>query len=303
MSKKGLIFNIQRLSIHDGPGIRTLVFMKGCPLRCLWCDNPEGQLMRPEILFSEIRCIKCWKCVDICPINAITKQGNAIKLNRNICNECGKCAEICYAEAIRIIGKWVIVEEVLNEVKKDTIFYEVSRGGVTVGGGEPTMQPEFVTQLLKACKEHGIDTAIETCGYTKWENLKKMLKHLDMIFYDIKHMDNEKHQILTGKPNELILENLKKLSQETVPIIVRIPVVPGYNDQEENIKSTAEFISKLGDSITRVELLPYHRLGISKYKQLGREYKLNDVKPPTKEKLQDIANIIEMYGLKIRIGG
>jgi pyruvate formate lyase activating enzyme len=303
MSIKGLIFNIQRYSIHDGPGIRTLVFMKGCPLRCLWCDNPEGQLMHPEILFSKARCIKCWKCVDACPVNAIAKQRDTIKIDRKTCNNCRKCAEICYAEAIRIAGKWVTVEEVLNEIKKDTVFYEVSHGGITVGGGEPTMQTEFVTQLLKACKEHGINTAIETCGYTKWKNLQKMLKYLDLIFYDIKHMDSEKHQILTGKPNELILENLKKLSRETVPIIIRIPLVPGYNDQEENIKSTANFVRKLGDNIVRVEILPYHRLGIAKYKQLGREYQLNDVKPLSKEQLQDVANIIEAYDLEVQIGG
>jgi len=303
MPVRGLIFNIQRYSIHDGPGIRTLVFMKGCPLRCLWCDNPEGQLMRPEVLFSEVRCIKCWKCVDICPVNAIVKRENTIEINRKICINCGKCAEVCYAEAIRLAGKWVTVEEVLKEIIKDIIFYEVSQGGVTVGGGEPTMQPEFTTQLLKACKEHGINTAIETCGYTKWENFQKMLKYLDLIFYDIKHMDSKKHQLLTGKPNELILENLEKLSRETVPIIVRIPLVPGCNDQKENIKSTAKFLSKLGGNIVRVEILPYHRLGITKYKQLGREYQLNNVKPPSKEKLQDVVNIMRTYSLEVQIGG
>jgi pyruvate formate lyase activating enzyme len=303
MNKLGLIFDIQRYSIHDGPGIRTLIFMKGCPLRCLWCDNPEGQMPYPEILFSNKLCIKCWKCTKICPVGSIKEEGGVIKIDRTTCTSCGKCAEICYAEAIKLVGQWMSVEDVLKVIERDYAFYKTSGGGVTLGGGEPTMQSDFASLLLKACKERGINTAIETCGYTKWENFEKMLKHLDLVYYDIKHMDSKIHEYLTGKPNELILENLRKLSQTNLPIIIRVPLIPGCNDQEVNIRRTAEFVSTLGNSIMRVEILPYHRLGMHKYEQLGREYKLKNLLPPSKEAINNAAKIFEAYGLTVQIGG
>jgi len=190
----GLIFDIQRYSIHDGPGIRTLVFMKGCPLRCLWCSNPEGQLSYPEIMYSAKKCIKCWECIKVCPSRAISKNNNSnINISRENCTNCGKCSSVCYSEALQLVGKYITVEETLRLIEKDETFYDVSNGGITLSGGEPLVQIEFVKELLKACKKEGINTAIETCGYAKWENIESIIDLIDVIFYDIKHMNPQRH--------------------------------------------------------------------------------------------------------------
>jgi len=292
----GLVFNIQRYSIHDGPGIRTTVFMKGCPLRCIWCSNSEGIKGHPEIFFKSSKCAKCGRCLEVCPVGASTMDGGEVKINRELCINCGKCTESCFYGARELVGKYMTVEEVLKEVEKDRPFYQRSSGGVTMTGGEPLFQPEFTTYFLKLCKEHALHTAMETCGFAEWKIIERALQYTDLLYYDIKHIDPDKHKVLTGVSNELIIENIKKVSKTAIPTIIRIPVVPGYNGSEVNIKATAKFVRELG-TIKEIELLPYHRLGMSKYKMLGLEYKLEHVQLPSWEQLQKLKKIIISYGL------
>ncbi len=300
----GLISGLQRFSIHDGPGIRTLVFTKGCPLRCLWCDNPETQLANQEISYRASRCIRCGECVKVCQAKAVrlSKRGRP-RINRRLCVACGRCTEACPSGAMTIIGQRMAAEQLLCEVEKDVAFYRNSGGGITIGGGEPAVQAEFVTTFLKICKgELGINTAVETSGYTRLDSLEQITLQADLIYYDIKHLDPAKHRELTGVPNDLILENLKKISQQDRQVIIRIPVIPGYNDSDDNMRETAKFIANLGRGIRGVELLPYHGYGISKYKQLGRRYRLKNPQPPSDEQLSNLKVIIETSGIKAKIG-
>jgi len=291
----GLIFDIQRYSIHDGPGIRTLIFMKGCPLKCLWCANPEGQLSYPEMMYSENKCIQCWECIKLCPLKAISKNNdNNISIDREVCNNCGKCSTECYSEALQFVGKYISNNEILRLIEKDRTFYDISNGGITLSGGEPLSQIKFVKELLKICKNKGINTAIETCGYTEWRNIKSIIGLVDTFFYDIKHMDPQKHLELTGVSNEIILQNLKKLSLLHPNIIVRFPLIPGYNDQEENLDLMVSFLNKL-DSIKKIEIMPYHRFGSIKYEHLGRYYELKKLKSfsKTSKEIQVVKQFLE----------
>ena len=300
---KGLIYDIQRFAIHDGPGIRTLVYMMGCPLKCLWCSTPQTQKSSPEILYIESKCEKCLRCVDECPIKAIKfSDKEKIEIDRKLCNTCGQCVDVCPNQALRIAGKQITVEELFQDLMKDNPFYRRSDGGVTIGGGEVTMQHEFVTALLKKCKEMYVHTAMETCGYVKWENLEKILEYIDLLYFDIKHMDSRIHKEITGVPNELILENAIKASKMR-PIIIRIPLIPGYNDSEENLLNTAKFATELGENLLRIELLPYHKFGTGIYEQLGRIYELKDVEPPSEECMLKKKELIESCGVKAQIGG
>lgn len=296
---KGLIFNIQRYSVHDGPGARTTVFFKGCPLRCLWCSNPESQKICPEIAYNSSKCIKCYRCVDACPNKAIyvKNKEDFITINRKLCNNCRGywCIEECYQGALELIGRYITVEDLLKEVKKDSLLYRNSGGGVTLSGGEPTSQPDFILHWIKRCRESGIHTVLDTCGYADWETMKKIIKNVNLVFYDIKHMDPVMHKKLTGVSNSEILKNAKLISEEQVPIVIRIPLIPGYNDSKENLEKTADFIKKVG--VKEVNLLPYHRLGIEKYKKLNKIYKLNEVLPPTDEYLQNIKEFFNSQGL------
>jgi pyruvate formate lyase activating enzyme len=299
----GLIFNIQRYSLHDGPGIRTVVFVKGCPLRCIWCDNPEGQRAYPEIVYFKERCIRCKACLKICPENALMIKDDEVKeVIRSKCTICGKCLDVCPSNALQRIGDYMTVNEVLGKVEKDSMFYQHSGGGITISGGEPTTQPEFVAELLKRCKEKHIHTAIETSGYTKWENMEKILGYVDLVLYDLKTMDPKKHKKFTGVSNELILENAMKISILQIPMVIRIPFIPTYNDNEENIRATALFARKL-NVVKEIDLLPYHRFGESKYGILGRKYKLRGLQPPPQEQVYTAKKIIESYGFKVNIGG
>ena len=294
---------MQRFAIHDGPGIRTLIYMKGCPLKCLWCSSPQTQKPSTEILHIELNCKKCGRCIEICSNNAITLSNNeVIKIDRKLCTSCGDCVENCLNQALKLAGKDITVEELFQEVNKDSPFYRRSNGGVTVGGGEPTMQHEFVTAFLKRCKQIYIHTAMESCGYVKWEYLEKMLEYLDLAYFDIKHMDPLVHKELTGVSNDLILENIKKASALR-PVIIRIPVAPGYNDSDDNILATAKFAAGLGTNLQRIEILPYHKFGTHLYDQLDMQYKLKDVEPPNEEHMERLKELIESCGIKAQIGG
>ena len=260
--KNGLIFNIQKFSIHDGQGIRTLIFMKGCPLRCLWCCNPESQRFSEDLLYIRTKCIGCGLCLRACPQKAVRPEDFGIQ--REKCTVCGSCTQVCYANAKKIAGRWVTRHELLAEIEKDRIVYRNSGGGVTIGGGEPTSQPRFVKALLKDCQGLNLHTAIETCGYGDWGQIGGIFDHVDQIFWDLKCMDPEKHKALTGVTNAVILENARKAAALGRETTFRIPLIPGCNDDEENVKSTARFVADLGDHV-KLEILSYHRLGEDKF--------------------------------------
>jgi pyruvate formate lyase activating enzyme len=297
----GIIFNIQKYSIHDGPGIRTTVFLKGCPLSCWWCQNPESQLSGQEMIFWGDRCIGCGVCSTICLFDAIQIKNGIPITEKEKCILCGKCIEKCPALAREMIGEKLTIEEVIKEIEKDLVFYEESGGGVTFSGGEPLKQPEFLEELLNGCREKKIHTAVDTSGYISWEILDKISPKVDLFLYDLKIMDSKKHQKYTGVSNEIILENLKKLSSVHHNIFVRFPVIPGINDDYQNIKETGEFLSSL--KITQVNLLPYHYIGIDKYKRLGRTYKLITTQPPLEEKLSEISGILRKFNLNVKLRG
>jgi pyruvate formate lyase activating enzyme len=299
---RGVIFNIQHYSIHDGPGIRTTVFMKGCPLGCLWCQNPESQTSRPEIFLDSEKCQGCGDCVRVCPEGAIELFEGRSRTNRDLCRGAGKCAEVCPNEARNLMGRYVTAREVFERVAADAIFYHRSGGGVTLSGGEPLAQPEFAISLLKLCREAAIHTTLDTCGYGGWETLRRVLEYVDLVLYDLKHMDPAEHQKHTGVSNDLILENAKKIHALSIPMLARVPLIPGYNDTAENIAATAHFIVHELDSIN-VHLLPYHRLGETKYARMERPTESISVQPPGDEYMEKIKEVFESFGLIVKLGG
>lgn len=295
---KGRIFNIDRYAIHDGKGIRTQVFFKGCPLHCLWCSNPEGISAKGELMYSVKLCIGCGYCIEACKSNVLTMGEQGLIIDRNKCLVCGDCEKACYAEALELTVKEASVEEILEEVQKDDLFFEVSGGGgMTLCGGESLAQPDFAKALLSEAKQRGINTTIETCGCCDFSSWEKVIPYLDFIYYDIKHMDAEQHKKITGQRNELILNNLKKLQEYDINICVRIPVIPGLNDDECNIEATAAFVKGL-KKVKWVELLPYHQLGVNKYEKLGRQYSLKDIATPDRSKMRNLVAIFEKHGVK-----
>ena len=286
--KKGTIFNIQKMSIHDGPGIRTTVFFKGCPLNCLWCSNPESQKVEKEVACFQSRCVTCGYCAEVCPKGLIEAQPPFEITNREECDLCEICVKECCTNAKKVVGEDYTVDELLKEILKDKSFYDSSGGGVTFSGGEPLVQSAFLKEILTACRENGVHTAIETTGMTDTETLLETAELLDLVFYDVKHMDDETHREITGASNEKILSNLAALAKVHHNIVVRIPVIPGINDSVENLQETAEYAASL--EISTIELLPYHNLGEVKYGQLGREYALTDTEKPTETRMKDLAD-------------
>lgn len=300
---KGNLFNIQPYSIHDGPGIRTTFFFKGCPLSCKWCQNPESQSSKRQLLMTKNLCIGCGACQKECPLGAIEIKDRVAVTNRSICTACGTCVACCPKEGREICGKEYTIEELMKYALSDKIFYDGSGGGVTVSGGEVLLQSEFVAAFLTECQKNDIHTAVDTCGFAIWEMAKSVFEHANLVLYDLKHMDSEQHKILTGVPNEQILENLKKLCHMDAEVYIRIPIIPGMNDSEKNIRATAEFVKNELAKKCKSFLLPYHHLGESKLDSLEEKSGYLNLNPPTDEKMQKLKSIFDELGLECQIGG
>lgn len=266
----GRIFDIQRFSIHDGPGIRTNVFLKGCPLRCKWCHNPEGLEIHPDLSYNADRCIGCGACAAACPYGCHTIGEQGHSFDRSRCVVCGKCCEVCYTDALERLGREVTVREVLDEVLKDRPFYETSGGGMTLSGGEPLYQPRFAAALLAGAKEEGLHVCIETSGFCSEETLRSVMEHVDIFLFDIKETDPVRHEEFTGVSNEVILRNLQLLDDAGKSVVLRCPVIPGFNARDEHFRQVALLADSLRH-VLRVELEPYHPLGISKSERIGRQ--------------------------------
>jgi pyruvate formate lyase activating enzyme len=299
----GLVYKIQRFAVHDGPGIRTLVHMKGCPLKCVWCSSPESQGRNPQLMHILAHCTSCGTCIPSCPNEVISIDEHGVpQMAWEKCEHDGQCVDACPHQARELSGKFYTVEELYQEVAKDSPFYRRSNGGVTVGGGEPTLQHEFVDAFLQRCKKSYIHTAIETCGFVKWEFLEPLLVNLDLVYMDVKHMDSGVHREITGVPNDRILENVRKTA-EMRPLVIRIPTIPGLNDTVENIMATANFAAELGDKLQRIELLPFHEFGSHTYSQIGMEYQIEEIKPPSEEHMESLRLIVESCGVTGQVGG
>ncbi len=291
-SATGTVFNIQRYSIDDGPGIRTTVFLKGCPLSCVWCSNPESQNIAPELMHRESLCKRCYRCVAACPLGAIAVGPDGIVIDRDTCNACGDCVEACPHGAMRIAGKEMTVDEVFDAVKRDADFYLDSGGGVTISGGEVLLQADFALALLKRCREAGFHTCVDTAGAGELEDLRRLIPYVDLFYFDIKHLDSEMHRAMTGLSNKRILRNFEEVAASGVPLVVRVPVVPGFNERSEDIAAIAEMVAVAAPRAT-VHLLPYHRYGQQKYAMLGLDYELAAAETPSQEFLKAACEIVK----------
>ena len=288
---RGTVFNIQKFSINDGPGIRTTVFLKGCPLNCIWCHNPESKSAEEELFYNFEKCIGCGRCAAVCPQKCHTFEDGRHIFNREKCIVCGKCAEECYTGALETVGYVRTVEEIITEVLKDRDFYENSGGGMTVSGGEPMMQFDFTYSLFKAAKEAGLHTCIETCGFAPKENFKKLAQYVDIFLFDCKETDSRRHKEYTGVPNESIKENIKMLDEMGSKIILRCPIIPTLNDRQDHFEAIAELAESL-NNIIEVNIEPYHPLGSSKAMFLGKKYVLEDLSFPDNETVNRWIEII-----------
>jgi pyruvate formate lyase activating enzyme len=295
----GIVFDIKRYALHDGPGIRVSVHFKGCPLRCWWCHNPESQSFNPQILFRRDRCIGCKICVSACPNGALSARYDD---ESKLCKGCGNCADACPSEAREICGQQMSVAEVMETVMKERIFFDQSGGGVTISGGEPLSQINFALALLEECKRNGINTAVDTCGFVGMDSLLEAIPLTDIFLYDLKHMDHEAHRRYTGVDNEIIKSNMLKLSEAGARINARMPFIPGLNSDETNIRATGEFLSR-AKGVELLSILPYHAAAADKHRRWGMEFLLADVYPPTGNALKSAAGIMESYGIRTAIGG
>jgi len=291
----GRVFNVQRYSLHDGPGIRTTVFLKGCPARCLWCHNPESQSFGPEVLVVETRCVSCGTCSTVCAHGAPPP-------GSSLCTACGACVEACPAGARQLAGRETTVDAVMEEVLRDRVFYEESGGGVTFSGGEPLAQPEFLKALLEACRAAGLHSTVDTCGFGPRERLLALAPLVDLFLFDVKLVDDARHRAMTGLPAAPILENLRALAEVHRNVWVRIPVVPGHTDAEADLAATAALVAGL-PGVRHVSLLPFHRTGAAKARRLGRAFPLESLAPPPAERLCALAAVFRDRGLTVTIGG
>ncbi len=300
--KKRMVIDISRMTVHNGPGIRTLILFKGCPLRCIWCSTPESQKETPEIALFPNRCILCGNCVPVCGNGAITVTGEKIAIDRGLCNNCGRCASACYTEALRFLGQQYSVKELVDVVIRDAVAYKHSGGGVTVSGGEPLLRTDFLLELFQELKKNNIHICVDTCGFTSRENIKAVLPYVDVFLWDVKHMDEAKHKEYTGESNRPILENLGYVSDRGIPVYLRLPVIPGYNDSEENIRAVC-FLAKGLPSLVEINLLPLHHLGRARYLALGREYPIEGMPLIPDERLNQLKGLVASFGLKCKIIG
>ncbi|MDQ0148746.1 choline TMA-lyase-activating enzyme [Eubacterium multiforme] len=306
IERKARIFNVQKYNMYDGPGVRTIIFFQGCPLRCKWCANPEGMMKKNRVMFKSNLCIDCGQCAEVCPVGIHTMNNitNKHEVNHNIeCIGCGKCVDVCCNSAITIVGETKTISELMEIIEEDRTFYELSGGGVTLGGGEVLMQPEAAANLLMACKNSGINTAIETSGYAKVEDILKVAEFTDLFLFDIKHINSEEHFKWTGVRNEQILYNLEKLLQNKYNVQIRMPLLKGVNDKREYIEKAMEFLMPYKDykNFKGIDLLPYHKMGVNKYNQLGVDYKIEGDPSLTNEDLDKIESWIKNYDLKVKV--
>jgi pyruvate formate lyase activating enzyme len=300
--KSGVIFNVERFAIHDGPGIRTVVFLKGCPLTCLWCANPEGQLIRPQLSFEPSDCLGCKECVRVCPHEGFRFGNGQPSVMWELCLKCKTlpCVDVCPTGARKRVGQLATPQEVLHQVLRDRPFFERSDGGLTLSGGEPLMQGAFAAELLRMAKAAGINTCLETSGISDHPKAMEALELADFVFLDIKHMDSAAHSALVGRGNEQTLTMARELSRMGKPVIVRIPLIPGHNDSKENVLATAQFAKSIR-SLVRLELLPYHRLGVQKYARIGRVYQLRQLEPPSSELVESRRKLVENLGVVCKV--
>lgn len=328
--QSGTIFDIRKYSINDGPGIRTTIFFSGCPLSCLWCHNPESQSLTPQLLYRAGRCLRCGACVEVCPQGAILMESNlfaehlrqgtrhltnesqeisprrhsdafdSVITDRDKCTRCQTCISVCYSGAREFSGREMTVREVMAEIEREIPFYDESHGGVTFSGGEPLMQPTFLSALLKSSRKQEIHTVVDTSGFANWKVFEQVRRDVDLFLYDLKHMDTARHREVTGVPNEVILANLRRLSAVGAKCIVRIPLIPGINDDEKNLVESGEFLASLLH-IPSVELMGYHDIAQAKYEALGQEYALTGTKPPAEAEMHHAAEVLRSYGLNVAL--
>ena len=311
MPVTGLVYDIQGYSVHDGPGIRTTVFLKGCPLSCPWCHSPESQSFKPQVCLKKTSCMgldACSHCLDACAVGALQAPGEtseaakaAPSFHHSKCTDCGACVDACPPKALYVCGRSYTVEEALTRVLRDRPFYEASGGGVTLSGGEPLCQPDFAESFLRSCKKAGLSTALDTTGYAPREAVDRAMPYTDLFLYDLKHLDSAAHQRACGVPNEVILDNARYIASSGGKLQIRIPLIPLFNDTEENLRATARFCRELGDTVATVQLLPYHTLGVSKYERLGYDGKVFAAQPMSDERAEELSGAFRDEGLPVVI--
>ena len=297
----GMVFNVMRYSVKDGPGLRTTVFLKGCPLSCLWCHNPESQAEVRQVMVREDRCIACGECVAACPEEAISVSEDGVITVPELCDECGDCTVVCYAEARQSVGEERTVAEVMTDILKDRAFFEESKGGVTFSGGEPLSQPDFLDAMLASCRAEGIHTTVDTAGAAPWSVIERVRRRTDLFLYDLKLMDEARHRTHVGASNRLILDNLGRLAAAGNRIVVRMPIVPGYNDDDDNLDRTGGFVAAL-PGVPEVRILPDHATAPEKYRLLGRTYEPAGTVPPSAARMDEIAGRLRRFGLTVSTG-
>jgi pyruvate formate lyase activating enzyme len=298
----GVVFEIERYALKDGPGIRSVVFLKGCSLHCLWCSNPESQNPAAQLVYWREKCLVCGTCVDACPRRALRLGPDGISIDHGLCDTCGVCEQVCNSEALVVMGREMAPQRILAEVLRDAPFYRTSGGGVTFSGGEPFEQQELLRETARLCRQNRIHVAVETSGMVDWQTMAECLPVIDLVLFDLKEMDSEHHKAYTGVDNQRVLENFTRLMGSGKAVIVRVPVIPQHNDRDDNFRRMIEFLGETAPGV-RVDLLPYHRLGRGKYARLGVPYRLDGLEPPSRERIAHIQRLFDAAGFPTSVGG